>query len=203
MIERLVAVVWVAKFSVTSGRRGGAMSRIGKEPISVPSDVQVSIEGRNVGVSGPKGFLDLDVPGEIEVRQEDDMILVERPNDDRKNKALHGLTRSLVNNMVIGVSEGFKKELEIVGVGYRAAEKGSNGLELQLGFSHPVEVKAPEGITFEVPEPTRIIVSGINKEVVGQVAADIRSYRKPEPYKGKGIRYAGEHVARKAGKAAK
>ncbi|MBO59259.1 MAG: 50S ribosomal protein L6 [Actinomycetota bacterium] len=179
------------------------MSRIGKEPISVPSDVQVSIEGRNVGVSGPKGSLDLDVPGEIEVRQEDDMILVERPNDDRKNKALHGLTRSLVNNMVIGVSEGFKKELEIVGVGYRAAEKGSNGLELQLGFSHPVEVKAPEGITFEVPEPTRIIVSGINKEVVGQVAADIRSYRKPEPYKGKGIRYAGEHVARKAGKAAK
>ena len=147
--------------------------------------------------------MDLDVPGEIEVRQEDDMILVERPNDDRKNKALHGLTRSLVNNMVIGVSEGFKKELEIVGVGYRAAEKGSNGLELQLGFSHPVEVKAPEGITFEVPEPTRIIVSGINKEVVGQVAADIRSYRKPEPYKGKGIRYAGEHVARKAGKAAK
>ena len=131
------------------------------------------------------------------------MILVERPNDDRKNKALHGLTRSLVNNMVIGVSEGFKKELEIVGVGYRAAEKGSNGLELQLGFSHPVEVKAPEGITFEVPEPTRIIVSGINKEVVGQVAADIRSYRKPEPYKGKGIRYAGEYVARKAGKAAK
>ena len=179
------------------------MSRIGKEPISVPSDVQVSIEGRNVGVSGPKGSLDLDVPGEIEVRQEDDMILVERSNDDRKNKALHGLTRSLVNNMVIGVSEGFKKELEIVGVGYRAAEKGSNGLELQLGFSHPVEVKAPEGITFEVPEPTRIIVSGINKEVVGQVAADIRSYRKPEPYKGKGIRYAGEHVARKAGKAAK
>ena len=179
------------------------MSRIGKEPISVPSDVQVSIEGRNVGVSGPKGSLDLDVPGEIEVRQEDDMILVERPNDDRKNKALHGLTRSLVNNMVIGVSEGFKKELEIVGVGYRAAEKGSNGLELQLGFSHPVEVKAPEGITFEVPEPTRIIVSGMNKEVVGQVAADIRSYRKPEPYKGKGIRYAGEHVARKAGKAAK
>ena len=179
------------------------MSRIGKEPISVPSDVQVSIEGRNVGVSGPKGSLDLDVPGEIEVRQEDDMILVERPNDDRKNKALHGLTRSLVNNMVIGVSEGFKKELEIVGVGYRAAEKGSNALELQLGFSHPLELKAPEGITFEVPEPTRIIVSGINKEVVGQVAADIRSYRKPEPYKGKGIRYAGEHVARKAGKAAK
>ena len=159
------------------------MSRIGKEPISVPSDVQVSIEGRSVGVTGPKGSLDLDLPGEINVRQEDGTVLVERPNDDRKNKALHGLTRSLINNMVIGVSEGFKKELEIVGVGYRAAKSG-DGLELQLGFSHPVKVKAPDGITFDVPEPTQIIVSGINKEVVGQVAADIRSYRKPEPYKG-------------------
>ncbi len=178
------------------------MSRIGKEPISVPSDVQVSIEGRSVEVTGPKGSLDLDLPGEINVRQEDDTVLVERPNDERKNKALHGLTRSLINNMVIGVSEGFKKELEIVGVGYRAAISG-DGLELQLGFSHPVKVNAPDGITFDVPEPTQIIVSGINKEVVGQVAADIRSYRKPEPYKGKGIRYAGEHVARKAGKAAK
>ena len=178
------------------------MSRIGKEPISVPSDVQVSIEGRSVEVTGPKGSLDLDLPGEINVRQEDDTVLVERPNDDRKNKALHGLTRSLINNMVIGVSEGFKKELEIVGVGYRAAISG-DGLELQLGFSHPVKVNAPDGITFDVPEPTQIIVSGINKEIVGQVAADIRSYRKPEPYKGKGIRYAGEHVARKAGKAAK
>ena len=178
------------------------MSRIGKEPISVPSDVQVSIEGRSVGVTGPKGSLDLDLPGEINVRQEDGTVLVERPNDDRKNKALHGLTRSLINNMVIGVSEGFKKELEIVGVAYRAAKSG-DGLELQLGFSHPVKVKAPDGITFDVPEPTQIIVSGINKEVVGQVAADIRSYRKPEPYKGKGIRYAGEYVARKAGKAAK
>ena len=178
------------------------MSRIGKEPISVPSDVQVSIEGRSVGVTGPKGSLDLDLPGEINVRQEDGTVLVERPNDDRKNKALHGLTRSLINNMVIGVSEGFKKELEIVGVGYRAAKSG-DGLELQLGFSHPVKVKAPDGITFDVPEPTQIIVSGINKEIVGQVAADIRSYRKPEPYKGKGIRYAGEYVARKAGKAAK
>ena len=178
------------------------MSRIGKEPISIPSDVQVSIEGRSVGVTGPKGSLDLDLPCEINVRQEDGTVLVERPNDDRKNKALHGLTRSLINNMVIGVSEGFKKELEIVGVGYRAAKSG-DGLELQLGFSHPVKVKAPDGITFDVPEPTQIIVSGINKEIVGQVAADIRSYRKPEPYKGKGIRYAGEHVARKAGKAAK
>ena len=178
------------------------MSRIGKEPISVPTDVNISIQGRNVGFTGPKGSLDLDLPGEIDVRQEDGTVLVERPNDDRKNKALHGLTRSLINNMVIGVSEGFKKELEIVGVGYRAAKSG-DGLELQLGFSHPVKVKAPEGITFDVPEPTQIIVSGINKEVVGQVAADIRSYRKPEPYKGKGIRYVGEHVARKAGKAAK
>ena len=178
------------------------MSRIGKEPISIPSDVQVSIEGKSVEVTGPKGSLDLDLPGEIDARQEDDVVLVERPNDERKNKALHGLTRSLINNMVIGVSEGFKKELEIVGVGYRAAISG-DGLELQLGFSHPVKVKAPDGITFDVPEPTQIIVSGINKEVVGQVAADIRSYRKSEPYKGKGIRYAGEHVARKAGKAAK
>ena len=178
------------------------MSRIGKEPISIQSDVQVSIEGKSVGVTGPKGSLDLDLPGEINVRQEDGVVLVERPNDERKNKALHGLTRSLINNMVIGVSEGFKKELEIVGVGYRAAISG-DGLELQLGFSHPVKVKAPDGITFDVPEPTQIIVSGINKEVVGQVAADIRSYRKPEPYKGKGIRYAGEYVARKAGKAAK
>ena len=201
MIERLVVDVWVAKFSVMSGKEGN-MSRIGKEPISVPSDVQVSIEGRSVEVTGPKGSLDLDLPGEINVRQEDDTVLVERPNDDRKNKALHGLTRSLINNMVIGVSEGFKKELEIVGVGYRAAISG-DGLELQLGFSHPVKVKAPDGITFDVPEPTQIIVSGINKEIVGQVAADIRSYRKPEPYKGKGIRYAGEYVARKAGKAAK
>jgi len=128
---------------------------------------------------------------------------VERSDDERRNRALHGLTRSLVNNMVLGVSEGFSKELQIVGVGYRAAAKGSNALELQLGFSHPVNVEAPDGITFDVPEPTRIIVSGIDKQVVGQVAADIRSYRKPEPYKGKGVRYLGEHVARKAGKAAK
>ncbi|MBU39702.1 MAG: 50S ribosomal protein L6, partial [Acidimicrobiaceae bacterium] len=135
------------------------MSRIGKEPISIPSDVQVSIEGKSVEVTGPKGSLDLDLPGEIDARQEDDVVLVERPNDERKNKALHGLTRSLINNMVIGVSEGFKKELEIVGVGYRAAISG-DGLELQLGFSHPVKVKAPDGITFDVPEPTQIIVSG-------------------------------------------
>ncbi len=179
------------------------MSRIGKAPIPVPSGVEVTIDGRRVAVKGPKGELDLEVPGEITVRRDGEEILVERSDDERRNRALHGLTRSLVNNMVLGVSEGFSKELQIVGVGYRAAAKGSNALELQLGFSHPVNVQAPDGITFDVPEPTRIIVSGIDKQVVGQVAADIRSYRKPEPYKGKGVRYLGEHVARKAGKAAK
>ena len=178
------------------------MSRIGKAPITVPSGVEVSIQGRQVAVKGPKGELDIEVPVDITVRQDGEEILVERSDDERRNRALHGLTRSLVNNMVLGVSEGFSKELEIVGVGYRAAAKGS-ALELQLGFSHPVNVEAPDGITFDVPEPTRIIVSGIDKQVVGQVAADIRSYRKPEPYKGKGVRYLGEHVARKAGKAAK
>ena len=179
------------------------MSRIGKAPITVPSGVEVQIQGRQVAVMGPKGELDIEVPVDITVRQDGEEILVERSDDERRNRALHGLTRSLVNNMVLGVSEGFSKELQIVGVGYRAAAKGSNALELQLGFSHPVNVEAPAGISFDVPEPTRIIVSGIDKQVVGQVAADIRSYRKPEPYKGKGVRYLGEHVARKAGKAAK
>ena len=179
------------------------MSRIGKAPITVPSGVEVQIQGRQVAVKGPKGELDIEVPVDITVRQDGEEILVERSDDERRNRALHGLTRSLVNNMVLGVSEGFSKELQIVGVGYRAAAKGSNALELQLGFSHPVNVEAPAGITFDVPEPTRIIVSGIDKQVVGQVAADIRSYRKPEPYKGKGVRYLGEYVARKAGKAAK
>ncbi len=179
------------------------MSRIGKAPITVPSGVDVQIQGRQVAVKGPKGELDIEIPGDITVRQDGEVLLVERPDDERRNRALHGLTRSLVNNMVVGVTEGFSKELQIVGVGYRAAAKGSNALELQLGFSHPVNVEAPDGITFDVPEPTRIIVSGTDKQVVGQVAADIRSYRKPEPYKGKGVRYLGEHVARKAGKAAK
>ena len=179
------------------------MSRIGKAPITVPSGVEVQIQGRQGAVKGPKGELDIEVPVDITVRQDGEEILVERSDDERRNRALHGLTRSLVNNMVVGVSEGFSKELQIGGVGYRAAAKGSNALELQLGFSHPVNVEAPTGITFDVPEPTRIIVSGIDKQVVGQVAADIRSYRKPEPYKGKGVRYLGEHVARKAGKAAK
>ena len=179
------------------------MSRIGKAPITVPSGVEVQIQGRQVAVKGPKGELDIEVPVDITVRQDGDEILVERSDDERRNRALHGLTRSLVNNMVLGVSEGFSKELQIVGVGYRAAAKGSNALELQLGFSHPVNVEAPAGISFDVPEPTRIIVSGIDKQVVGQVAAAIRSHRKPEPYKGKGVRYLGEYVARKAGKAAK
>ena len=178
------------------------MSRIGKAPIPVPSGVEVSISGRQVAVKGPKGELDLQIPGDISVRQDGEEIVVERPNDERQNRAMHGLTRSLVNNMVVGVSEGFTKELQIVGVGYRAAPKGTD-IELQLGFSHPVVVKAPDGIKFDVPEPTRIIVSGADKQAVGQVAADIRSYRKPEPYKGKGVRYVGEYVARKAGKAAK
>ena len=179
------------------------MSRIGKAPIHVPSGVEVSISGRQVAVKGPKGALDLEVPGEITVRQDGEEILVERPDDERVNRAMHGLTRSLVNNMMVGVSEGFRKELQSVGVGYRCIAKGTDALELQLGFSHPVLVEAPDGISFEVPEPTRIIVSGPDKQVVGQVAADIRSHRKPEPYKGKGVRYLGEHVARKAGKAAK
>ena len=179
------------------------MSRIGKAPIPVPSGVEVSISGRQVAVKGPKGALELEVPGEITVRQDGEEVLVERPDDERVNRAMHGLTRSLVNNMMVGVSEGFRKELQIVGVGYRCIAKGTDALELQLGFSHPVLVEAPDGISFEVPEPTRIIVSGPDKQVVGQVAADIRSHRKPEPYKGKGVRYLGEHVARKAGKAAK
>mgnify|MGYP002129451831 FL=1 len=179
------------------------MSRIGKAPITLPTGVEGTIVSRPVAVKGPKGSLDLDVPGEITVRQEGDEILVERPDDDRRNRALHGLTRSLVNNMVVGVSQGFKKELQIVGVGYRALAKGDNALELQLGFSHSINVKAPDGVTFEVPEPTHIVISGIDKQAVGQTAAEIRSLRKPEPYKGKGVRYVGEHVARKAGKAAK
>ena len=179
------------------------MSRVGRAPITVPSGVEVSIAGSHITVKGPKGSLERDIPGDITVRQEGSELLVERPNDERQNRALHGLVRSLVNNMVTGVSAGFTKELEIIGVGYRATAKGDNALELALGFSHPVSVEAPAGVTFEVPSPTAIIVKGTDKETVGQVAADIRSIRKPEPYKGKGVRYRGEHVARKAGKAGK
>jgi large subunit ribosomal protein L6 len=179
------------------------MSRIGKSPITVPGGVDVTIADRHITVRGPKGTLERDLPGVITVRQDGDTLVVERPDDERQNRAMHGLVRSLVNNMVVGVTEGFRKELEIVGVGYRATARGQDAIELALGFSHPVNVKAPEGITFEVPSPTRIVVSGIDKEMVGQVAADIRAWRKPEPYKGKGVRYAGEHVQRKAGKAGK
>ena len=179
------------------------MSRIGKNPIPVPSGVEVSIVDRHVTVKGSQGTLERDIPGDIQITQEDANLVVTRPDDTRTNRALHGLTRSLVNNMVLGVSTGFVKELDIVGVGYRATAQGTNKIELALGFSHPVHVDAPAGITFEVPQPTRIVVKGIDKELVGQVAANIRKIRKPEPYKGKGVRYVNEVVRRKAGKAAK
>jgi len=179
------------------------MSRIGKSPIPVPSGVDVTIAGAHITVKGPKGTLERDIPGAISVRQDGEELLVERPNDERQNRSLHGLVRSLVNNMVVGVHEEFVKELEIIGVGYRAAAQGTNKLDLALGFSHPVSVDAPEGISFETPAPNRIIVKGIDKEMVGQVAANIRSLRKPEPYKGKGVRYLGEHVVKKAGKTGK
>ncbi len=179
------------------------MSRVGRAPIAVPGGVSVTLDDGVVTVSGPQGSLTRSLPGAITVRQEDSTLLVERPDDQRQNRALHGLTRSLVANMVTGVTAGFSKDLEIVGVGYRAVAKGPSSLELALGFSHPVTVEAPEGVVFEVPTQTRIVVKGIDKEKVGQVAADIRKLRKPEPYKGKGIRYAGERVIRKAGKAAK
>jgi large subunit ribosomal protein L6 len=179
------------------------MSRVGKSPINVPLGVDVDVVGDHITIKGPRGTLERTIPGAIKVEDNGDTLTVVRPNDERENRALHGLVRSLVNNMVVGVTEGFRKELEIVGVGYRATARGSNAMELALGFSHPVSITAPEGITFEVPAPNRIVVSGIDKEMVGQVAADIRAWRKPEPYKGKGVRYAGEHVQRKAGKAGK
>ncbi len=179
------------------------MSRIGRAPIPVPSGVTVAVDGDAVTVTGPQGTLARRVPAAITVAQEGDQLVVTRPDDERQHRALHGLTRSLVANMVTGVTQGFHKDLEIVGVGYRATAQGPQALELALGFSHPVRVQAPEGVSFEVPAPNRITVRGIDKEVVGQVAADIRKIRKPEPYKGKGVRYAGERVLRKAGKAAK
>ena len=179
------------------------MSRIGKAPIPVPSGVEVSISGGAVMVKGPKGQLSRSIPGAITVRLDEGTVFVERPDDERENRALHGMFRSLVNNMVTGVTDGFRKDLDIVGVGYRAAATGSNKLDMSLGFSHPVVVNAPDGISFVVPQPTRIEVHGIDKQLVGQVAADIRSLRKPEPYKGKGVRYVDERVRRKAGKAGK
>ncbi|GMU78767.1 MAG: 50S ribosomal protein L6 [Acidimicrobiia bacterium] len=179
------------------------MSRIGKQPIPVPAGVEVTIDDRQVVVKGPRGTLEHEIPAAIGLAREGDELVVSRPDDERENRSLHGLTRTLVANMVTGVSTGFTRELEIVGVGYRALAQGPAKLELQLGFSHPVFVDAPEGVTFEVPAPTRIIVQGADKQLVGQVAADIRKIRKPEPYKGKGIRYSDERVLRKAGKSAK
>ena len=179
------------------------MSRIGKSPIAVPGTVNVSVADGVITVKGPNGTLSRDVPGAITVRQEENQLLVERPDDARESRSLHGLTRTLVANMVTGVTDGFTKTLEIVGVGYRAEAQTPTTLRLALGFSHPVVIEAPAGVTFEVPQQTRIIVKGIDKERVGQVAANIRSIRKPEPYKGKGVRYSGEKVLRKAGKTGK
>ncbi|MFN8035030.1 MAG: 50S ribosomal protein L6 [Acidimicrobiia bacterium] len=179
------------------------MSRIGKKPIPVPAGVDVSLDGGHVVVKGPKGTLEHDAPAEITIAREGDDLVVTRANDERRSRALHGLTRSLVANMVTGVSDGFTKELDIVGVGYRAQAQGPNKIELQVGYSHSVPFEAPDGITFEVPSPTKITVRGFDKQLVGQVAANIRKIRKPEPYKGKGIRYADERVLRKAGKSAK
>ncbi|MBM9462082.1 50S ribosomal protein L6 [Aeromicrobium sp. YIM 150415] len=180
------------------------MSRIGKLPVPVPSGVDVTIDGQTVTVKGPKGQLSHTVAEPITVSRADDgSLAVDRPDEERKSRALHGLSRTLVNNMVIGVTQGYEKKLEIVGVGYRVLSKGPSEIELNLGFSHPVPFTAPEGITFTVESPTKLTVTGIDKQVVGEVAANIRKIRKPEPYKGKGVRYAGEHVRRKVGKAGK
>ena len=180
------------------------MSRIGKLPITVPSGVDVAIEGQNVTVKGPKGQLSHTVAEPITIgRNDDGTIEVVRPNDERQSKALHGLSRTLVANMVTGVTDGYQKKLEIVGVGYRVLPKGPSQVELQLGYSHPVIFDAPEGVTFAVESNTRLTVVGIDKQQVGEVAANIRKLRKPEPYKGKGIRYAGEQIRRKVGKAGK
>lgn len=176
------------------------MSRIGKAPIELPSGVEVTTKGNVVVVKGPKGSLRQEIDPRVSLSTDDGVVSVVRDNDDREVRALHGLYRALIANMVIGVSTGYSKELQAVGVGYRGALKG-NTLELQVGYSHPVAIEAPEGITFEVPEPTKFIISGIDKQLVGQVAANIRAVRPPEPYKGKGIRYADEYVRRKAGKA--
>ncbi|MDQ3899752.1 MAG: 50S ribosomal protein L6 [Actinomycetota bacterium] len=179
------------------------MSRIGKQPITVPAGVEVAIDGRTVTAQGPKGTLSHIVPEPITVqRAEDGTLVIQRPDDERRSKALHGLSRTLVHNMVLGVSQGYEKRMEIHGVGYRVVAKGPD-LEFSLGYSHPVPVKAPEGITFTVDSPTRFSVAGIDKQAVGEVAATIRKLRRPDPYKGKGVRYAGEKVRRKVGKTGK
>jgi large subunit ribosomal protein L6 len=178
------------------------MSRIGRAPISVPSGVDVAIEGQNVTVKGPKGTLSHTVDRPIGVDLSDGVLSVTRPDDERENRSLHGLSRSLLNNLVLGVTQGFERKLEIHGVGYRVQLKG-NALEFALGYSHPVRIEAPEGITFAVESPTRFSVQGIDKQVVGQIAANIRRLRRPDPYKGKGVRYAGEQIRRKVGKTGK
>ena len=178
------------------------MSRIGRLPIPVPSGVDVTIDGRQVTVKGPKGTLSRALHPDMTISREDGTLVVTRPTEQKTHKQLHGLTRTLVNNMVVGVTDGYRKGLEITGVGYRAALNGRK-LTLNLGYSHPIEIEPPEGITFEVENPTRLAVVGIDKELVGQIAAKVRATRKPEPYKGKGVRYAGEYIRRKAGKAGK
>ena len=179
------------------------MSRIGKLPVAVPSGVDVAIDGPLVTVKGPKGTLSHSVASPITVEQGDGVLDVKRPDDERESRSLHGLTRTLVNNMVVGVTDGYEKKLEIVGVGYRVLSKGPTQLEFQLGYSHSIVFDAPEGITFTVESPTKLGVVGIDKQLVGETAAKIRKLRKPEPYKGKGVRYAGEHIRRKVGKAGK
>ena len=179
------------------------MSRIGKIPVTIPAGVEVTIDGQDVKVKGPKGELALTVSEPITVNKEEGQLAVLRPDDERLSKSLHGLSRTLINNMVLGVTEGYEKKLELVGVGYRVLAKGPNSIELSLGFSHSVPFSAPEGISFSVESPTKFAVHGIDKQQVGEVAANIRKLRKPEPYKGKGVRYAGEHVRRKVGKAGK
>jgi large subunit ribosomal protein L6 len=178
------------------------MSRIGRLPIPVPSTVDVTIDGRRVTVKGPRGTLSRDLHPDIAVSREDGTIVVTRPTEQKTHKQLHGLTRTLVNNMVVGVTDGYRKGIEITGVGYRASKVGEK-LQLNLGYSHPIEIDPPSGISFEVENPTRLAVVGIDKELVGQIAARVRATRKPEPYKGKGVRYAGEQIRRKAGKAGK
>jgi large subunit ribosomal protein L6 len=179
------------------------MSRIGKQPIIVPAGVDVVIDGHTVTVRGPKGTLSHTVPEPITVtREQDGTVAVQRPDDERRSKSLHGLSRTLVNNMVLGVSQGYEKRMEIHGVGYRVVAKGAD-LEFSLGYSHPVPVKAPDGVSFTVESPTRFSVSGIHKQAVGEIAATIRRLRRPDPYKGKGVRYAGEKIRRKVGKTGK
>ena len=178
------------------------MSRIGKNPISVPSGVEVKVDGQDVAVKGPKGELSVTIAEPITVSLEDGVVTVERPDEERESRSLHGLSRTLINNMIVGVTDGYSKALEIVGTGYRVLAKGSN-LEFALGYSHPIVVEPPEGISFSVDGQTKVAVHGIDKQLVGETAANIRKLRKPEPYKGKGVRYAGENVRRKVGKAGK